>query len=58
MPSGLGPVYFTDENALGLGKLLERAGRSNVLYPGHQGCPKSHLALPTLSGCPKSPAAN
>ncbi|MFT3969109.1 MAG: hypothetical protein QM695_02235 [Micropruina sp.] len=30
------PVYFTDENALGLGKLLQRAGRNDVLYPGHE----------------------
>lgn len=30
------PVYFTDENALGLGKLLRRLGRNDVVYPGHE----------------------
>lgn len=34
-----GPAYFTDENALGLGKLLRRAGREDVLYPGHDALP-------------------
>lgn len=31
-----GIVYFTDENTLGLGKLLRRAGRGDVVYPGHE----------------------
>lgn len=35
MAASPGPVYFTDENALGLGKLLRRSGRDDVLYPGH-----------------------
>lgn len=30
-----GPVYFTDENVLGLGKLLNGEGREDVLHPGH-----------------------
>lgn len=34
------PVYFTDENTLGLGKLLHRAGRDDILYPGHEGLPE------------------
>lgn len=34
------PVYFTDENALGLGKLLRRSGRSDVVYPGHEELPE------------------
>lgn len=33
------PVYFTDENTLGLGKLLRRSGRDDVLYPGHDDLP-------------------
>lgn len=33
------PVYFTDENAMGLGKLLERSGRDDVVYPGHPDLP-------------------
>ena len=36
MAAGLGPVYFTDENTLGLGKLLRRSGSHDVLYPGHE----------------------
>lgn len=35
MAASPGPVYFTDENTLGLGKLLRRSGRDDVLYPGH-----------------------
>lgn len=33
-------MYFTDENALGLGKLLCRAGRDDVLFPGHPSLPE------------------
>jgi hypothetical protein len=36
MTTGLGPVYFTDENTLGLGKLLRRSGRDDIVYPGHE----------------------
>lgn len=36
MSAGLGRVYFTDENTLGLGKLLRRQGRDDVLHPGHE----------------------
>lgn len=36
MPGDLVPVYFTDENTLGLGKLLRRSGRDDVQYPGHE----------------------
>lgn len=32
-------VYFTDENALGLGKLLLREGRDDVVHPGHPALP-------------------
>lgn len=34
------PVYFTDENTLGLGKLLRQHGREDVRYPGHEGLPE------------------
>lgn len=34
------PVYFTDENTLGLGKLLQRSGRQDVVYPGHEDLPE------------------
>lgn len=36
MPQRVTPVYFTDENTLGLGKLLRRSGRAEVRYPGHE----------------------
>lgn len=39
MSQRAGAVYFTDENALGLGKLLERLGRDDIVYPGHQRLP-------------------
>lgn len=40
MASRVSPVYFTDENALGLGVLLQRNGRTDVLYPGHPDLPE------------------
>lgn len=52
MASGLGPVYFTDENTLGLGKLLRRSGRDDVLYPGHEGLPEVTLGTPDLDWMP------
>jgi hypothetical protein len=48
----LAPVYFTDENALGLGKLLRRAGRDDVLYPGHEDLPDVPLGTPDLDWMP------
>src|SRR5687768_10213905 len=53
MPSALEPVYFTDENALGLGKLLERADRTDVLYPGHPRLPEVPLGTPDLEWMPE-----
>jgi len=47
-------VYFTDENTLGLGKLLRRGGRDDVLYPGHEDLPEVSLGPLILSGCPSS----
>lgn len=32
-------MYFADENTLGLGKLLRRSGRDDVVYPGHPELP-------------------
>jgi hypothetical protein len=43
MARGFTPVYFTDENALGLGKLLQRKGRDDVLCPGHDSLPEIPL---------------
>lgn len=36
-------LFFTDENVLGLGKLLARAGRDDVLHPGHPDLPEVPL---------------
>lgn len=49
MASSLGAVYFTDENALGLGKLL---GRREILYPGHQALPEVPLGTLDLDWMP------
>lgn len=34
-----GARYFADENALGLAKVLIRAGRTDVVHPGHPALP-------------------
>jgi len=47
-----GPVYFTDENTLGLGKLLRRSGRTDVLYPGHEDLPEVPVGTPDLDWMP------
>lgn len=52
MSGGLGPAYFTDENTLGLGKLLRRSGRDDVLYPGHEDLPEVPLGTPDLDWMP------
>lgn len=46
------PAYFTDENTLGLGKLLRRSGREDVLYPGHEELPQVELGTPDLEWMP------
>jgi hypothetical protein len=45
-------VYFTDENTLGLGKLLRRSGRDDVLYPGHDKLPEVPLGTLDLAWMP------
>lgn len=35
--------YFADENARGLAKLLMRAGRTDVVHPGHRSLPEMPL---------------
>ena len=35
--------YFADENALGLAKLLIRAGREDIVHPGHELLPRVPL---------------
>jgi hypothetical protein len=46
------PVYFTDENTLGLGKLLRRAGREDVVYLGHEALPEIPFGTPDLEWMP------
>lgn len=48
MPARPRPVYFTDENTLGLGKLLARSGRDDVRYPGHENLPEVPLGTPDV----------
>ncbi|MEV0790914.1 hypothetical protein [Kribbella sp. NPDC050459] len=45
-------MYFTDENTLGLGKLLRRSGRDDVLYPGHDKLPEVPLGTLDLDWMP------
>lgn len=52
MTSGLIPRSFTDENTLGLGKLLRRSGRDDVLYPGHEDLPEVPLGTHDLDWMP------
>ncbi len=52
MSARFAPVYFTDENALGLGKLLRRSGRDDVLYPGHEDLPRVPLGALDLEWMP------
>jgi hypothetical protein len=46
------PVFFTDENTLGLGKLLRRSGRDDVIYPGHEDLPEVPVGTPDLDWMP------
>jgi hypothetical protein len=52
MTGSAGAKYFTDENTLGLGKLLHRSGRSDVLYPGHDGLPAVPVGTQDLDWMP------
>lgn len=45
-------MYFTDEACLGLGKLLLREGRSDVLHPGHPDLPEVPLGSKDLEWMP------
>ncbi|MFJ9387637.1 hypothetical protein ACIRON_02370 [Nocardioides sp. NPDC101246] len=52
MSADLGPVYFTDENTLGLGRLLQRSGRTDIVYPGHRDLPEVPLGTADLDWMP------
>lgn len=45
-------MYFADENSLGMGKLLRRSGRADVLYPGHEALPEVPLGTLDLDWMP------
>ena len=45
-------AYFADENALGLGKLLTRNGRTDIAYPGHPEIPEVPLGTLDLDWMP------
>lgn len=45
-------MYFTDENTLGMGRLLRRSGRDDVLYPGHEDLPEVPLGTADLEWMP------
>lgn len=47
------PVYFADENALGLGKLLRGSGRRDVFYPGHAEVPDIHDSIGSATAQPQ-----
>lgn len=52
MSAGASTAYFADENALGLGKLLHRAGRQDILYPGHTDLPAVPLGTADVDWMP------
>lgn len=52
MSAAFSPVYFTDENALGMGKILHRSGREDVLFPGHPSLPEVPLGSLDLEWMP------
>lgn len=45
-------MQSTDENTLGLGKLLRRSGRDDVIYPGHEDLPEVLVGTPDLDWMP------
>ncbi|GGD69734.1 hypothetical protein [Microbacterium murale] len=50
--SPFSPVYFADENALGLAKTLVRQGRTDFVYPGHEALPEIPLGALDLEWMP------
>jgi hypothetical protein len=52
MAAAMEPSYFTDENALGLGKLMHRSGRADIAYPGHEDSPEVPLGTIDLEWMP------
>jgi hypothetical protein len=46
------PAFFADENVLGLGKLLRRAGHIDIVYPGHDELPEVPLGTKDLDWMP------
>ena len=47
MPRDLRDItYFADENALGMARVLEGRGRTDLVYPGHPWLPEVRLGAP------------
>ncbi|MFK3834531.1 hypothetical protein [Microbacterium sp. NPDC087868] len=51
------PVYFADENALGMAKILIRQGRDDIVHPGHPSLPSIPLGTTDLDWMPQVGAA-
>lgn len=45
-------IYFADENALGVAKFLLRAGRADIVHPGHRQLPQVPLGATDLEWMP------
>ncbi|WP_298863460.1 hypothetical protein [Microbacterium sp.] len=52
MNGAFSPVYFADENALGMAKILRQIGRDDVLHPGHEDLPEVPLGALDLEWMP------
>lgn len=55
--SGFSPVYFADENTLGMAKILIRQGRGDIVHPGHPSLPDIPLGTFDLEWMPRVGAA-
>jgi len=55
--NGFSPVYFADENTLGMAKVLIRLGREDVEHPGHSRVPEVPLGARDLDWMPTVGAA-
>ena len=57
MMSPFSPVYFADENTLGMAKVLRQLDREDVLHPGHPSLPGVPLGTLDLDWMPVVGAA-
>lgn len=52
MAPAFSPVYFADENALGMAKILVRSGRDDFVFPGHESLAGVPIGTPDLEWMP------